>query len=93
MIFLECELLLDFDALDQLLCAGLAHKGQDASLAKGTYRWSLEEQSVVLLRTIKVCSPGIAREGLDTLLERQDVPDHLPDAIRVRQTDLFSFGN
>ena len=60
---------------------------------KDTYRWSPEEQSVISLRTIKVCSPGIAREGFDALLERQDVPDHLPDTVRIRQTDAFGFRN
>lgn len=61
MIFLKRELLLGFDTLDQFLCAGLSHKTQRGSPAKGTYRWSHEEQSVILLCTIKVCSPGIAR--------------------------------
>jgi len=92
MIPLKRELLLDFDALDQFLCIRSGHRSKRI-LHKDTYRRSPEEQSVISLRTIKVCSPSIAREGFDTLLERQDVPDHLPDTVRVRQTDAFSFPN
>ena len=93
MILLERELLPDFDVLDQFLCTILGHRSKRILYVKGTYRWSPEEQSVISLRTIKVCSPGIACEGFDTLLERQDVPDHLPDTVRVRQTDAFGFRN
>ena len=92
-ILFERELLFDFDALDQFLCVRLRLQVKTHPPQKGTYRWSPEEQSVIFLRTIKVCSPSIAREGFDTLLERQDVPDHLPDPIRVRQTDAFGFRN
>jgi hypothetical protein len=59
----------------------------------GTYRRSPEEQSVISFRTVKVYSPGIAREGFDTLLEGQDVPDHLPDPVRVHQMEAFGFRN
>ena len=58
-----------------------------------TYRRGPEEQRVILLCAIKVCPPGVTREGFDTLLERQDVPDHLPNTVRVCQTNALSFRN
>ena len=41
----------------------------------------------MLLGVIEVRSPGIAREGFDALLERQDVSILLPNAVRVCQTN------
>jgi hypothetical protein len=66
---------------------------RDVFPARNSYRWSPKEQSVILLCTIKVRSPHIARQGLDTLLERQNIPDHLPDTVRVCQTDALGFRN
>ena len=47
----------------------------------------------MLLGAIEVRSPGIAREGFDALLERQDVSNHLPNAVRVCQTNTPGFLN
>ena len=44
----------------------------------------------MLLGAIEVRSPGIAREGFDALLERQDVSNHLPNAVRVCQTNTLA---
>ena len=92
-VLFERKLPLDFDALDQFLRINLAHKRQGASFTRSSYRCGPEEQGIILLRTIEVCSPGIARKGLNTLLQRQYVPDHLPDTIRICQTNAFSFRN
>jgi hypothetical protein len=93
LVLLERKLLLVFDTLDQFLRTGSACKRQYASPTNGTHRWGPKEQRIIFLRAIKVRPSGIAREGFDTLLERQDVPDHLPDAVRVCQTNTLGFRN
>ena len=92
-VLLERELLSDFDTLNQFLYIDPAHKGWDALSTYGTYRRGPEEQRVIPLRAIEVCSPGVAREGFDTLLERQDGPNHLPHSVRVCQTNTLGFRN
>ena len=42
---------------------------------------------------MEICSPGVAREGFDALLKRQDVPNHLPHPVRVCQTNTLGFRN
>ena len=47
----------------------------------------------MFLGAIEVRSPGIAREGFDALLECQGVSNHLPNAVRVFQTNTPGFLN
>ena len=95
MVLFKRKFLLDFYALDQLLYTRRLSTctQHPSSAARDTYRWGPEKEGVIFLRTVKVCPPGIARKGFDALLECQDVPDHLPDTVRVGQTNPFGFRN
>ena len=68
-VLFKREFLFDVYALDQLLdTRRFSVCAQHAFTSKCTYRRGPEEKGVILLRTIKVCSSGVAREGFDALL-------------------------